>query len=338
MRKGAGLFVTTCSASVSRQNYMSVVLRSKMEQRFMEFYQIKYFLAVAKLHNFTQAAEACNVSQPALTRAIQRLEHHMGGALLQRDPRHASLTQLGKAVHPFLQSMVEFADSATREAKKQTTARKVSLSFGLTSTIASPYLANLLMRFNALSPKFEMKVLYGTSQQVQTMLISGDIEIGIAALPSYVERIKEYVLFDDPFHVAFSPEHRFKNFETVSIAEIAGEQFLERLNCEYLDVFRKELLSFKPDSNVICRSQDEGLIQEMVAEGTGCSILPKSLLAHQKIMSRPLSDLSFARAVSAITLRGVQHTEIQRKFLNLCTTKALLDYREDLPLLAAEVV
>ena len=53
----------------------------------MEFHEIRYFLTVAETLNFTRAAERCNVSQPALTRAIQKLEAEFGGALFRRDPR-----------------------------------------------------------------------------------------------------------------------------------------------------------------------------------------------------------------------------------------------------------
>ena len=51
----------------------------------MEMHQVRYFLAVADTLNFTRAAELCNVSQPALTRAIQQLEEELGGLLLRRE-------------------------------------------------------------------------------------------------------------------------------------------------------------------------------------------------------------------------------------------------------------
>ncbi|MHC4042887.1 LysR family transcriptional regulator [Bradyrhizobium sp. 23AC] len=54
----------------------------------MEFHQVRYFLAVASTLNFTRAAEMCNVSQPALTRGVQKLEHELGGASLPRTSTH----------------------------------------------------------------------------------------------------------------------------------------------------------------------------------------------------------------------------------------------------------
>ncbi len=62
----------------------------------MEMQQIRYFLALARTLNFTRAAEECNVSQSALTRAIQALEGELGGELLRREHNRSHLTELGK--------------------------------------------------------------------------------------------------------------------------------------------------------------------------------------------------------------------------------------------------
>ena len=66
----------------------------------MELQQARYVLAVAKTQNFTRAAETCHVTQPALTRAIQRLESELGGDLIVRERKRTQLTDLGKLVLP----------------------------------------------------------------------------------------------------------------------------------------------------------------------------------------------------------------------------------------------
>src|SRR5260370_34699977 len=78
----------------------------------MELFQVRYFLALARTLNFTRAAGACNVSQPALTRAIQRLEEELGGPLLHRERKLTQLTDLGRAMLPHLEAAHAAADSA----------------------------------------------------------------------------------------------------------------------------------------------------------------------------------------------------------------------------------
>jgi len=71
----------------------------------MEMHQIRYFLAVCETLNFTRAAENCNVTQPALTRAIQKLEDELGGLLFRRERHLTHLTDLGRLMRPQLEQV-----------------------------------------------------------------------------------------------------------------------------------------------------------------------------------------------------------------------------------------
>src|SRR5215510_10733947 len=66
----------------------------------LQFYQVRYFLALARTLNFTRAAEQCNVTQPALTKALQKFEQELGGALIHRERHLTQLTELGRMIFP----------------------------------------------------------------------------------------------------------------------------------------------------------------------------------------------------------------------------------------------
>src|SRR3569833_1550016 len=72
----------------------------------MEVHEIRYFLAVCRTLNFTRAAEQCNVTQPALTRAIQKLEDELGGLLFSRERGNTHLTELGRLMQPHLEEVI----------------------------------------------------------------------------------------------------------------------------------------------------------------------------------------------------------------------------------------
>ena len=72
----------------------------------MEMYQVRYFLSVARVLNFTRAAEDCEVAQPSLSRAIKHLEAELGGELFRRERPQAILTELGHRMLPILNSML----------------------------------------------------------------------------------------------------------------------------------------------------------------------------------------------------------------------------------------
>jgi LysR family transcriptional regulator, hydrogen peroxide-inducible genes activator len=82
----------------------------------MEMHQIRYFLALCDELNFTRAARRCGVTQPSLTNAIRALERELGGAVFQRKPR-IELTELGRAVRPYLQEIGRHAASVRDTAR-----------------------------------------------------------------------------------------------------------------------------------------------------------------------------------------------------------------------------
>ena len=84
----------------------------------MELYQIRYFLAVADTLNFTRAAERSFVSQPALTKAIQRLEESLGGRLFERSKTQVQLTSLGQTMLPNFRQIFDNAMQAREQARR----------------------------------------------------------------------------------------------------------------------------------------------------------------------------------------------------------------------------
>ncbi len=77
---------------------------------------VRYFLALCETLNFSRAAETCNVSQPALTRAVRKLEEELGGLLLRREHLLTHLTDFGRLVRPHLEQMMAEAEAAKSTA------------------------------------------------------------------------------------------------------------------------------------------------------------------------------------------------------------------------------
>lgn len=84
----------------------------------MELHEIRYFLALSKTLNFTKAAEMCNVSQPALTRAIQKMEDELGGLLFSRERNNTHLTELGRMLEPHLTEVLTRTQAAKETASR----------------------------------------------------------------------------------------------------------------------------------------------------------------------------------------------------------------------------
>ena len=105
----------------------------------MEMHQVRYFLAVCDTLNFTRAAERCHVSQPALTRAIKKLEEELGGPLFRRERSLTHLTDLGRMMQPHLKQSLAGATAAMATAQDFQTLEKAPRKVRLVVHVAQPY-------------------------------------------------------------------------------------------------------------------------------------------------------------------------------------------------------
>src|SRR5262245_61824558 len=119
----------------------------------MEMHQVRYFLAVARVLNFTRAAEECHVAQPSVTRAIRQL----GGDLFRRERPHAQLTELGQRMLPLLKQCYESALSARSLAsaikKGEVGSLRLAVSHTIDPSLVTPHVVELGKLFEGLDLK-----------------------------------------------------------------------------------------------------------------------------------------------------------------------------------------
>ena len=117
----------------------------------MELDQLRYFLRVAERSSFTRAAEDLMISQPALSRSIQKLEEEIGQPVFERKTRSVSLTDAGT----LLQARVQQVFSILEDTKAEITDDGVSgrIRIGAIPTIGPYFLPEILSRFSATFPK-----------------------------------------------------------------------------------------------------------------------------------------------------------------------------------------
>ena len=197
----------------------------------MDLVQIRYFLVLAETLNFTRAAERCHVTQPALTRAVQRLEDELGGPLLLRERSLTQLTELGRVMLPLLERSYAAAEEARAKAKSLRQQDTAPLRLGLCSLVAAatlvPVLQELATRFGA---SFELTLVQGTSERLIEILLHSELDA--ALLPEDeldAERLNRWKLFEDVLVVLAPPDHRFAALEAVPIGEMEGEAVLAQL-------------------------------------------------------------------------------------------------------------
>ena len=175
----------------------------------MEMHHIRYFLALSETLNLTKAAERCNVSQPALSRAIKALETELGGELLRRERTLSHLTELGQRMLPMLRQCYETALAAKMAAASIRKGETAPLSVAVTHTVALGPFAPMLRELSRAFPGLQLKLRRGSGREVAEYLRSGIVELAIAGpLGESWSRLDTLPLFEEPFGLVVSRAHR----------------------------------------------------------------------------------------------------------------------------------
>lgn len=297
----------------------------------MEMHQIRYFLAVCETLNFTRAAESCNVTQPALTRAVQKLEEEMGGLLLRRERSRTRLTEFGRAVRPHLEEVLRNTEAAGSTARSFLTLQTGALRLGVMCTVGPLRCIDVMTRFNRTHPRIAVNLREGIPQHLAEMLAAGELDLAIVAAPEgFDERFQLKPLYRERFVVAFPPGHRFKDQKTVRTADCHGESYLMRLNCEYATYWDEFLVAQDIALKDVYRSEREDWIQSMVMAGLGICFMPEFSPLLPGISTRPLVEPEVYREVALLSLPGRRFSPAVAAFVKCVTQHS---WQESSPLL-----
>jgi DNA-binding transcriptional LysR family regulator len=273
----------------------------------MEMQQVRYFIAVAKTLNFTRAAEQCNVTQPALTRAIKQLEDELGGELIRREGRRSHLTDLGARMLPLLTQCYESAISAKSLAAQVRKGDVSTLAIGVSRSLDIQLLIRPIAEMHRSFPGLQLKVKRGNGAQIAEWLKNGDIEIALGGpLGETWDRLESWPMFTESFDFVVSADHELamRNDLEIDVEVIKDIRFLVHGECDPAEMNRARLdaagINLDQAHQVDCARDLEAL----VAAQLGVAILPASALRVPKLRHLPLAALDLRRAVAVYSVAG----------------------------------
>ena len=271
----------------------------------MEMHQIRYFLAVCETLNFTRAAEHCNVTQPALTRAIQKLEDELGGLLFRRERHLTHLTDLGRLMRPQLEQIWQQTEAVKTTAKSFLKLEDAALNLGLMCTIGPLRGIGFLNEFQHAHPGIGVTLLEGVPSKLSELLHEGSLDVAVMAQPGpFDERFDVYPLYREHFVIAFPPGHRFEAQNAIRFKDVRDETYLRRISCEYRDHLGEIGRSLGVSVKVAFRSEREDWIQTMVMAGMGICFMPEYSTVVPGLQTRRVVDPEVVREVALVTVAG----------------------------------
>ncbi|SHJ25167.1 DNA-binding transcriptional regulator, LysR family [Roseomonas rosea] len=273
----------------------------------MDLTQIRYFLALARELNFTRAAEASNVTQPALTRAIQSLEEELGGPLILRERSLTQLTELGRTMLPLLQATADAAEAVkTRAADHRRGVDEAPLRIGITDAVHASGLPRVLREVAGRVSELRLTLRRGAAPALTEALLGGELDAAllpeVGALP---ERLNRWPLWSEGIVVLVPEDHELASRASIPASALHGQSVvvldaahpvaavMARLEREH---------GIHPLPQHAADGHDEAGL--LVAAGMGLGLAPVGAVLPKGVVARPLAEPELTHPVVLSTAAG----------------------------------
>jgi LysR family hydrogen peroxide-inducible transcriptional activator len=268
--------------------------------------QLAYLVALADEGSFSRAADACFISQPALSAQIKGLENRLGQQLVERTPRGILLTHQGAQVVERARVLMRDLNDLVMEANNGGDELRRDIHISAIPTMAPYLLPALVKSFRKHHPHSQIHLHEEQTAELLQSLRYGKIDLGLLALPIEEPTFSSVVLANDPFLVAMSTEHRWANTSSpISLDRLAKENILllEEGHC-----LRNQAENLCIRSNIKpsdFQATSLPTLVQMVAANMGVTLLPRSAAPIEAregsgVITRPLRSSDAGRSIGLI--------------------------------------
>ena len=243
----------------------------------LEFSDLHAFVVLAGELHFRKASERLFLSQPALSKKIQRLEEKLKGALFVRSRRRVALTDAGKSFLPKATKLLQDAEDALRETEAVVAGRTGTLRIGFGIASLPEILPRTILRFRKLYPDVELQMREMPSPAQVSSLIEGGLDAGILRMPLTDRKLQCVPLFSEHLVLATPSDLPFRRKRGMKDLRDSGFIFVSR---EVSRTFHDRVLGlclrtrFTP--RVVQEANEILTILHLVRAGLGVSLVPRS--------------------------------------------------------------
>ena len=245
----------------------------------IELSDLNAFVVLARELHFRKASERLFLSQPALSKKIQRLEEKLKGALFLRSRRKVSLTDAGRRFLPKAAKLLQDAEDAVRETQAVIEGRAGTLRIGFGVASVTDILPRAILRFRKLYPRVELQMREMPSPLQVSALMESDLDTGILRMPVTNRKLISIPLFSEHLVLATpaNAPHRakegingFRNRGYIFVSPSVSKTFNDRVLSLCLSV------GFTP--RVVQEANEILTILHLVRARVGVSLVPRSAM------------------------------------------------------------
>lgn len=286
--------------------------------------KVATLLAVAQTKNFTKAAKALSLTQPAVSNHINQLEKEFGVKIFIRGKGALILTPEGEIILKYarrMRAMYDKLKASIAEAGKYLT----KLRIGITHTAESNVVAEVLAKFSNENPGVIITVITDTIKNLYAMLENYELDLAIVEGKPTNSELNSLMLDTDYLVCVVSVENPLSKKAMITLHELQKEKMILRLPksgtvnliVSHLASINKAIDNF----NVILEVDNIATIKDLIRKNLGVSILPISTcmdeLRKGKIAVLPIENLSMVRETNIVYQKDFSHTEILQDIMEL---------------------
>ncbi|MGD9271532.1 MAG: selenium metabolism-associated LysR family transcriptional regulator, partial [Syntrophobacterales bacterium] len=290
----------------------------------MDLRKLEVFCKVYELKSFSQAGKACLLSQPTVSEHIRYLETHLDVRLFDRLGREVVPTRAGEILYKYARRMLILKREAGQTLERYRGKMSGDLELG-GSTIPGQYiLPSLIGRFRENFPDIFIKLLIGDTMKITTMVLDGQLELGVVGAKIKSNKLQFKQLFDDELVLAVSPNHRWAKRSAIRLEELPEAPFIMReqgsgTRMTMLEIFEQAGLDSQ-EFKVVAEMGSTDAIRQAIKAKVGVSILSRRAIADElqfeQLCHVPVKGLSLARHFYLVTHNKRSRSPVGQAFVD----------------------
>ncbi|MGF6574345.1 DNA-binding transcriptional LysR family regulator [Paraburkholderia sp. GAS333] len=269
---------------------------------------LQAFRAVVELGSFRKAADAVNISQPALSRRIDKLEAALGVRLFERTTRSVTLTTVGRVFAPSAEQLLDDLDVALLGIRDVASSRLGHVTIACVPSVAYYFLPGVIASFHESYSRIRVKLLDGSANEVLGAVISGEADFGVSFMGSQESEVEFKLLLQEKFVAACRRDHPLAKKKRVSWREMYEYDYVsvDKTSGNRL-LLDQALAEVTPKAPSVCETRHVTTMLGLVEAGLGVAAVPSMAMPmrdHPILTSVPLVEPVVTRRVGIVKRRG----------------------------------
>lgn len=293
----------------------------------MHLETLRVFCDLAQLRSFSKTAEKNLLSQSAVSQQLAQLEVMLKCELMDRKKRPIEMTKAGQLFYQASRDILDRYEELKTELNTLKTSGAGQLNVAAIFSIGMHALPDYVKKLMLTYPNVNVRIEYFRADKVYELVLNGEVDIGLVAIPKKDKRLDVYDFVDEPLVLACSPKHPLANESQIDIHKLQFERFIA---FEKDTPTRRWIDGILERYNVVIRPVTEfdnvETIKRAVEINAGVSIVPEISIMQEvssgTIRAIPFANEKFVRPTGVIVRKGKILSPAGRFFIERLHRKA----------------